>query len=142
MTDTAPAPLKEPERLEKPKMHPLMAFGYRRLLAFERFIGRHAPHGDHTFFDTREFPWVERLEANWEVMREEVEAVMARPQAIPNFQDISTEQSGLTQDDGWKTFFLYGFGYRSDANCARCPETTRLVERYGIIVFGSRWMKS
>ena len=28
----------------------------------------------------------------------------------------------------WKTYFFYGYGFRSDANCARCPETTRLIE--------------
>ena len=48
--------------------------------------------------------------------------------ALPNFQDISTDQESITDDDRWKTFFLYGFGFRSDTNCALCPETARLVE--------------
>ena len=32
----------------------------------------------------------------------------------------------MTTDDRWKTYFLYGYGFRSEANCARCPETARL----------------
>jgi len=34
----------------------------------------------------------------------------------------------LPRSGRWKTFFFYGYGYRMDANCARCPETTRLIE--------------
>ena len=53
--------------------------------------------------------------------------MLERRDALPNFQDISTDQATITDDDRWKTYFLYGFGFRSDANCARCPETARLV---------------
>ena len=53
--------------------------------------------------------------------------MLARLDDLPNFQDISTDQYNLTDDDHWKTFFLYGYGFRSDANCRRCPETDRLV---------------
>ena len=45
---------------------------------------------------------------------------------LPNFQDISVDQATMTTDDRWKTYFLYGYGFRSEANCARCPETARL----------------
>ena len=54
--------------------------------------------------------------------------MLAHRDALPNFQDISVDQYQLTDDDRWKTFFFYGYGFRSDANCARCPETTRLIE--------------
>ena len=40
---------------------------------------------------------------------------------LPNFQDISVDQATMTTDDRWKTYFLYGYGFRSEANCARCP---------------------
>ena len=54
--------------------------------------------------------------------------MLAYRDALPNFQDISTDQYNLTDDDRWKTYFLWGYGFQSEANCARCPETTRLVE--------------
>ena len=65
---------------------------------------------------------------------------------LPNFQDISTDQASLTDDDRWKTYFFYGYGFKSEPNCARCPETTRLVEQipgmetaiYTILTAGKR----
>jgi beta-hydroxylase len=47
---------------------------------------------------------------------------------LPNFQDISVDQASLTDDDGWKTYFFFGYGFRSDANCARCPQTAALLD--------------
>ncbi len=48
---------------------------------------------------------------------------------IPSFQVISHDQAKLTQDDRWKTFFLYGMGNRNAENCARCPVTDAVVRR-------------
>ena len=73
-------------------------------------------------------PWIPALEARWRDIRAELDRVLQRPEDIPNFQDISRDQVNITQDDRWKTFFLYGYGYRMDSHCALCPETTRLVE--------------
>lgn len=39
------------------------------------------------------------------------------------------EQISITNDHKWKTFFLYGFGEKSVHNCARCPETTAVIEQ-------------
>ena len=80
------------------------------------------------FYDPGDFPWVAPLEANWKAIRAELDRLLAHRDALPNFQDISTDQYNLTDDDKWKTYFFYGYGFRSDANCARCPATTRLIE--------------
>ena len=32
--------------------------------------------------------------------------------ALPNIQDVSPRNYAITQDSGWKTFFLYVQGYR------------------------------
>ena len=77
---------------------------------------------------TEVFPWHRSFEAHWETIRDEVEALLEHRQALANFQDISTDQATITDDDRWKTYFLYGFGFRADPNCQRCPETARLVE--------------
>jgi beta-hydroxylase len=93
----------------------------------DRLVARFSAVGDPVFFDERDFLWTAGLEAHWETIRRELDAVLAHREALPNFQDISTDQASITNDDRWKTYFLYGFGFRSDANCARCPETARLV---------------
>ena len=104
-----------------------IAVGERVLAPVERWIGRRSLVGDATFFPLERFPWVGHIEDNWTTIREELEHVLEDHAALPNFQDISKDQIEITDDDRWKTFFLYGFGFRSDANCARCPETARLV---------------
>lgn len=94
----------------------------------DRLVARASKLGDPAFFSHEDFLWAYGLEANWTEIRKELDAVLEHRDALPNFQDISTDQETITDDDRWKTFFLYGFGFRSDTNCARCPETARLVE--------------
>jgi len=102
--------------------------GDRALKLVNRAIARQSLLPDQPFYDPAAFPWVRELERNWKGVRAELDAVLAHRDALPNFQDISTDQYNLTDDDRWKTYFFWGYGFRSDANCARCPETTRLVE--------------
>jgi len=52
--------------------------------------------GEKTFFDPESFPWLPGVEAEWPVIRKELEAVMARREDIPNFQDVSEAQKVLT----------------------------------------------
>jgi aspartyl/asparaginyl beta-hydroxylase (cupin superfamily) len=83
--------------------------------------------GRRTFFEPAAFPWVAAIESEWRAIRAELESVLRRGDAIPNFQDISPEQASLTSGDMWKTYFLLGYGHRLEAHCARCPETMRLL---------------
>jgi beta-hydroxylase len=103
--------------------------GDRILRVINRLIARASVLPEQPFYDPADFPWVRELEANWKLIRRELDDVLAYHDDLPNFQDISTDQLNLTDDDRWKTYFFYGYGFRSDANCERCPETTRLVER-------------
>src|SRR5262245_35245417 len=102
--------------------------GDRFLRVVNRQIARASVLPDQPFYEPTDFPWVAPLEADWKAVRTELDAVLTRRDELPNFQDISTDQAHLTDDDRWKTYFFYGYGFRSDANCERCPETTRLVE--------------
>ena len=83
--------------------------------------------GDKTFFETEAFPWVATIEAGWRAIREELDALMVRREQIPNFQDLSKAQKALTEGDQWKVFMFYSFGNKYKENCARCPETVRLL---------------
>jgi len=84
---------------------------------------------DKTFFDTEAFPWVTDIEAEWKAIRNELDVLMVRREEIPNFQDVSKAQRALTEGDQWKTFYFYSFGNKYKENCARCPETVRLLHR-------------
>jgi aspartyl/asparaginyl beta-hydroxylase (cupin superfamily) len=103
--------------------------GTRVLVPVERWIGRRSLVGEATFFDRELFPWIEHVEANAAVIREEVERVLRDRDALPNFQDISRDQIEITDDDRWKTFFLFGYGFRARLNTELCPQTTALMEQ-------------
>jgi ornithine lipid ester-linked acyl 2-hydroxylase len=97
--------------------------------ALYRLYTRASKLGDHEFFDVSDFPWVESVEADWQKVRAELDALLPYAASMPNFQDISKVQKALSQDDGWKTFFFYAYGIKAAPNCRRCPETTRLLKQ-------------
>ncbi len=104
-----------------------IAGGERILVPIERFIGRRSLVGDAMFFALERFPWVEHVERNWEVIREELQRVLEDREALPNFQDISKDQIEITDDDRWKTFFLYGYGFEARLGVEMCPRTAALM---------------
>jgi aspartyl/asparaginyl beta-hydroxylase (cupin superfamily) len=104
-----------------------IAVGERILAPIERFIGKRSLVGDATFFPTERFPWIEHIEANWQTIREELQGVLADREALPNFQDISKDQIEITDDDDWKTYFLYGYGFAAKLGVETCPKTAALM---------------
>jgi aspartyl/asparaginyl beta-hydroxylase (cupin superfamily) len=106
-----------------------IAAGERILVPVERFIGRRSLVGDATFFPVERFPWVKHVEENWTVIREELERVLDDHAGLANFQDISKDQIEITDDDRWKTFFLYGYGFKAKLGVEMCPRTAALMEQ-------------
>ncbi len=104
-----------------------IAIGERVLAPIERWIGRRSLVGDATFFPLERFPWVRHIEGNWTTIREELEHVLEDHAALPNFQDISKDQIEITDDDRWKTFFLYGYGFKAKLGTEMCPRTAALM---------------
>jgi ornithine lipid ester-linked acyl 2-hydroxylase len=95
----------------------------------EALVPKYSLVGDSVFFSKDYFPWAEELEANWQVIRQELDQIMVYADALPNFQDISPRQNRISPDNLWKTFFFCAFGYRSQTNCDRCPETAKLLQK-------------
>jgi aspartyl/asparaginyl beta-hydroxylase (cupin superfamily) len=118
-----------PQNLREKLVEWTIVVGEKILLPIERWLGRMSLVGDKTFHSVEEFPWARRLEAEWQLIRAELDQVLLDRDHLPNFQDISTDQITITDDDRWKTYFFYGYGFRSDANCECCPETDRLVSQ-------------
>jgi ornithine lipid ester-linked acyl 2-hydroxylase len=85
--------------------------------------------GDRQFFDTQTFPWAAEVAAGTPEIQAELSSVLAHGSRLPNVQDISPDQSSITTDSGWKTFFFYIAGVRVDKNCARCPATDRALQK-------------
>lgn len=106
-----------------------IAVGERALAPVERFIGRRSLVGDAQFFPLGRFPWVAHIERNSEAIREELQRVLEDREALPNFQDISKDQIEITDDDRWKTFFLYGYGFEAKLGVEMCPRTAALMRQ-------------
>jgi beta-hydroxylase len=72
------------------------------------------------YYDPGGFPFVETLQRNWRVVRDEL--LRLDPRFVRPWSDR------VLCDQGWDVYGLFAFGSRPLANCERCPETTRLVE--------------
>ena len=107
----------------------LKKLAHRGMHALDRVYSPFSKVGDRPIHDAELFDWTSELEANWEVMREELDDILQYRDALPSFHDIAEDASTISQDDKWKTFFLYGYGEKAEENCARCPRTTELVEQ-------------
>ncbi|MGG6296212.1 aspartyl/asparaginyl beta-hydroxylase domain-containing protein [Leptolyngbya sp. AN02str] len=95
----------------------------------ESMVPEYSLVGDSVFFSTEQFPWAKTLEANWKVIREELDDVMENVDALPNFHDISPRQQRIAGDNLWKTYFFWAFGFKAQKNCDRCPETVKLLKQ-------------
>ena len=89
----------------------------------------HAIHGDHPVFDNAAFPWVTEIEAEWQTVRRELEAVLQDKDSLPAFHEILPDVQTITQDNRWKTYMFCGYGVKSKPNIERCPETWRLLQK-------------
>jgi beta-hydroxylase len=85
--------------------------------------------GNPPFYDNRVFPWVAEIEREWPAIREELDRVLTRKDDLPGFHEISSDVATISQDRDWKTFMLAGYGLRSAANIASCPQTWRICQK-------------
>jgi len=97
------------------------------LKALAGFQGRQSLVGDKPVFDASLFPFLRPFERDWNIIRAELEPILAERERLPAFHEISPDQYRISLGDQWKVFVLYGFGIPSPKNCARCPHTTRLL---------------
>ena len=102
--------------------------GKRLLRGLADYMGRQSLIGDPPVFEPSPFEFTAELEANWRAIRTELESLLEVREHLPSFHEISPDQKKISKEDHWKTFIFYGFGYRADKNCARCPQTARLLD--------------
>lgn len=101
--------------------------GGKTLWTLEKIIAKLSSVPNTPFFKSDLFEWALRLEEKQPIIRKELDGILQHLDQIPAFQQISSDQKSITRDDKWKTYFLYGFGFKAEQNCARCPETVKLI---------------
>lgn len=72
------------------------------------------------FLDPSAFPFVSILENRWREIERELAAVQQ--------QSFIPWPERFLYEGHWNVFGLYAFGEKLPGNCARCPQTTRVVE--------------
>ena len=87
------------------------------------------------FFPRRHFPWFERLEAETEVIRDELSVQLA--EGLPGFAPYVDYEPGtpenqfseLNRSKRWSSLWLWRDGQRQEAAIARCPQTAAVLEQ-------------
>ena len=103
---------------------PLKRLGH----AIEDWVANQSPMGNSPVIDAKTFDWVERLEKNSDVIRQELVALLDAQKHLPNIQELSPRQMNLSREDGWKSYFFFLLGHRIDESYRRCPETGKLLD--------------
>jgi aspartyl/asparaginyl beta-hydroxylase (cupin superfamily) len=103
-------------------------WGDRRRDAIEAWVMTKSLVESTELMSTKNFPWIANLEANWEVIRREMEGVMPNRAGLPALQDLSPLQNTITRDNVWKVFIFDAYGMKSQINRQRCPETAKLID--------------
>ncbi|WP_075639735.1 aspartyl/asparaginyl beta-hydroxylase domain-containing protein [Rhizobium oryziradicis] len=94
----------------------------------ERLNFKYAKLGNPPVYDNATFPWVAEVEKAYPAIRAELDKILVRQAELPSFQDISTDVKTISTDNHWKTFFLLGFGLKSQQNIDACPETWKAMQ--------------
>jgi beta-hydroxylase len=89
----------------------------------ERLNLKFSKVGNPPIYDNAVFPWSRLIERDWRAIRAELDHVLTRKDDLHGFHELSTDVAVISQDLGWKTFFLCGYGFQSDANIKLCPQT-------------------
>jgi aspartyl/asparaginyl beta-hydroxylase (cupin superfamily) len=110
------------------------ALGRRRIYANQP-AGMHFPFlPAEEFFERRHFPWLEQIEAKTDVIRSELEALLAedgssiRPYVAMEPGTPTNKWSPLDHSLAWGALHLWKDGRRDDEVCARVPQTAAAVE--------------
>jgi aspartyl/asparaginyl beta-hydroxylase (cupin superfamily) len=110
-----------------PKRPLIMRFGRWAQPKVNEAVAGSSRVGNPKVFDPALFPWIAKIEANWEVIREEAAVVLGDLDAVPPLAAISPDHRRIAPAGKWRSFFLIGYRYRDEVNCRACPRTAALI---------------
>ena len=95
----------------------------------ERLNLKYSKVGNPPIYGKAVFPWSREIEREWRLIRGELDRVLTRKDDLPRFHELATDVATISQDHGWKSFMLCGYGFRSDRNIERCPKTWSICQK-------------
>jgi beta-hydroxylase len=93
----------------------------------DRLLRRSSRISNDPVLDVRHFDWTQLLRANWEGIRDEALGVAMRHGAAPPLAQVSPDHRAIAPIDKWRSYFLWGYGYRIDEALDACPVTASTV---------------
>lgn len=87
------------------------------------------------WFERSQFPWLTQIERHTDEIRNELIEVLRGDVGFRPFIEMRRDHPGskywesLNYSPNWNAFFFYRDGHRFNANCARCPVTSGLLDR-------------
>jgi len=103
--------------------------GKRLRGTFDRLIAGSSLVSNAPVLDVRDFPWTAVLRERWTEIRDEAVRVALTGNASPSLAVVSPDHRAIAEVGKWRSFFLWGYGYRIDDNLARCPRTRDAIAR-------------
>lgn len=92
------------------------------------------------YYPRERFSWLDALEAATAAVRDELRAVLSHEQELEAFLGPLSPQdaqgmlrSSGSQQAAWDAYFFYRHGQRYDEHCARCPQTTALLDTLPLV---------
>ncbi|MGE4231159.1 MAG: aspartyl/asparaginyl beta-hydroxylase domain-containing protein [Dongiaceae bacterium] len=115
------------ETLKQTRRRLVKRTGRRIIKRVADLMVRQSLVADRPVHEARQYPFLAPIEADWRKIRAELDDLLKHRANLPSFHEISPDQQYISYGDHWKVFILFGFGVPSERNCARCPETARLL---------------
>jgi predicted nucleotidyltransferase/aspartyl/asparaginyl beta-hydroxylase (cupin superfamily) len=103
--------------------------GLATLKTLAKIYSRQSRVPDLPFIPSHHFPFVAELEANWQVIRGELDTLLEDRDSIPFLDNISKDQTRISHSQKWRAFFLWGWDEELTGNTARCPKTAALMRK-------------
>lgn len=130
MTIISGAPLPDAEIGKKgnAKRPIIIRYGKHLRGFFDRLIASSSLVPNDPVLDVRDFAWTQHLRDNWQAIRDEAIAA-ALGNNSPSLSSISPDHRAIAPVNMWRSFFLWGYGYRIEENIAACPVTTATVAK-------------
>ncbi|WP_256731240.1 aspartyl/asparaginyl beta-hydroxylase domain-containing protein [Sphingomonas sp. dw_22] len=105
----------------------LIKYGKHLRGFFDRLIASSSLVPNDPVLDVRDFGWTALLRANWQAIRDEAIAAALDRRPAPSLASISPDHRAIAPVNKWRSFFLWGYGYRVRENLERCPATSCIV---------------
>lgn len=124
----------EPTQYDRTKSSFAIRIGSRLRWPVNRFLARQSLVGTQPFFAPSQVPGLDVLQGNWETIRDEALAILAKREKVPPLGSISPDHRRIAHNAAWKSYFFTGYGYKPRANRAKCPRTAALIDQVPNVV--------